>query len=57
MSCSFRSLCPMGSPVLECSDVVHVSGGQPKTRQEAVPICNVCASEREPHVIDLVDGS
>ena len=36
---------------------MHVSEGQPKTRQEGVPICNVCASEREPHVVDLVDGS
>ena len=48
---------PWGLRFWNVHDVVHVSEGQPKTRQEAVPICNVCAPERKPHVVDLVDGS
>ena len=48
---------PWGLRFWNVHNVVHVSEGQTKTRQEAIPICTVCASEREPHVVDLVDGS
>ena len=46
---------PWGLWLWDVHNIVHVSKGQPKTRQEAVPISIVRTSKREPHVVDLVD--